>query len=161
MHLRDELQFLPASVVTSNSNGLSNLPCWCWLTGYLRLNSFLHVESCWHWQLTCLKKTLNSDLISFKVCKSDMELGHILWPSDPGMSIFQWRWDGFSQKYISLSWAFLKTGKTWVLTPGQNDDPVTHTWKMTHWPGDPMTQFHVWCKSHFYCRKCCYWFQWC
>jgi len=28
-----------------------------------------------------------------------------------------------------------------------NDDPVTRTWKMTqmtHWPGDPMTQFHVW-----------------
>ena len=33
------------------------------------------------------------------------------------------------------------------LIPGQNDDPVTRTWKMTqmtHWPGDPMTQFHVW-----------------
>ena len=33
------------------------------------------------------------------------------------------------------------------LTPGQNADPVTRSWKMTqmtHWPGDPMTQFHVW-----------------
>ena len=27
------------------------------------------------------------------------------------------------------------------LTPGQNDDPVTQTWKMTqmtHWPNDPV-----------------------
>jgi len=35
------------------------------------------------------------------------------------------------------------------LIPGQNDDPVTRTWKMTqmtNWPGDPMTQFHVCCR---------------
>jgi len=27
--------------------------------------------------------------------------------------------------------------------------PVTRTWKMTqitHWPGDPVTRFHVWCR---------------
>ena len=62
------------------------------------------------------------------------------------MSIFQWRLDGFSQKYISLSWAFFRNRKNPGLTPGQNDNPVTRTWKMTqmtHWPGDPMTQFHV------------------
>jgi len=48
-------------------------------------------------------------------------------------------------------WAFFSkteklrshTGSKWW--PG---DPVTRTWKMTqmtHWSGDPMTQFHVWC----------------
>ena len=49
-------------------------------------------------------------------------------------------------------WAFFRkperlgshTGSKWW--PG---DPVTRTWKMTHWPnhwpGDPITQFHVWC----------------
>jgi len=45
--------------------------------------------------------------------------------------------------FISLSWAF---SKTLGLTSGQNDDPVTRTWKMTQmtdWPGDPMTKFHV------------------
>ena len=44
-------------------------------------------------------------------------------------------------------WAFFKNRKNSGLTPGQNDDPVTRTWKMTqttHWPGDPVTQFHVW-----------------
>jgi len=49
--------------------------------------------------------------------------------------------------FILLSWAFFKNMKNSGLTPGQNDDPVTRTWKMTqmtHWPGDPMTQFHVW-----------------
>ena len=67
------------------------------------------------------------------------------------MSIFQWRLDGFSQKYISLYLylgLFSKTGKTRVshrvkmMTRWQ----VTQTWKMTqmtHWPGDSMTQFHV------------------
>ena len=55
---------------------------------------------------------------------------------------------------ISLSWAFFsKTGKTRVSYTGSNwwlADPVTRTWKMTqmtHWPGDPMTQFHVWCPA--------------
>jgi len=36
---------------------------------------------------------------------------------------------------------FSKIGKYSALTPGQNDDPVTRTWKMTqmtHWPGDPV-----------------------
>jgi len=44
-------------------------------------------------------------------------------------------------------WAFFRNRKNSGLTPGQNDDPVTRTWKMTqmtNWPGDPMTQFHVW-----------------
>jgi len=43
---------------------------------------------------------------------------------------------------------FFENRKNSGLTPGQNDDPVTRTWKMTQmtpWPGDPMTQFHVWC----------------
>ena len=42
---------------------------------------------------------------------------------------------------------FFENRKNSGLTPGQSDDPVTRTWKMTqmtHWPGDPMTQFHVW-----------------
>ena len=42
---------------------------------------------------------------------------------------------------------FFENRKNSALTPSQNDDPVTRTWKMiqmTHWPGDPMTQFHVW-----------------
>jgi len=57
--------------------------------------------------------------------------------------------DGFSQKiyiFISLSWAFFENRKNSGLTPGQNDDPVTRTWKMaqmTHWPGDPITQLHM------------------
>jgi len=72
------------------------------------------------------------------------------------MSIFQWRLDGFSQKYISLYLylgLFFENRKNSGLTPGQNDDPVTRTWKMTqmtHWPGDPMTQFHVWCRLRNY-----------
>ena len=65
------------------------------------------------------------------------------------MSIFQWWLDGFSQKYISLYLylgLFFENRRNSGLTPGQNDNPVTRTWKMTqmtHWPGDPMTQFHV------------------
>ena len=66
------------------------------------------------------------------------------------MSIFQGRLDGFSQKYISLYLylgLFFENGKNSDLTLDQNDDLVTQTWKMTqmtHWPGDPITQFHVW-----------------
>jgi len=66
------------------------------------------------------------------------------------MSIFQRRLDGFSQKNIYLYTTILgfsENRKNSGLTPGQNDDPVTRTWKMTqmtHWPVDPMTQFHVW-----------------
>jgi len=42
---------------------------------------------------------------------------------------------------------FFENRKNSGLTPGQNDDPVTRTLKMTqmtYWPGDPMTHFHVW-----------------
>jgi len=35
------------------------------------------------------------------------------------------------------------TGSKWW--PG---DP--NVWKMTHWPGDPMTQFHVWHMPHWH-----------
>ena len=48
---------------------------------------------------------------------------------------------------FAFSAFFRKPKKNSGLTSGQNDDPVTRTWKMTqmtHWPGDPMTQFHVW-----------------
>jgi len=41
---------------------------------------------------------------------------------------------------------FFENWKNSGLTPDQNDDPVTRTWKMTqmtHWPGEPMTQFHI------------------
>jgi len=64
------------------------------------------------------------------------------------MSICQWRLDGFSQKYIDLYifilGLFFENRKNSGLTPGQNDEKMT--WKMTqmtHWPGDPITQFHV------------------
>ena len=53
--------------------------------------------------------------------------------------------------FISLSWPFFENRKNPGLTPGQNDDPVTRTCKMTQMtrrPGDPMTQFHVWAVSH-------------
>jgi len=42
---------------------------------------------------------------------------------------------------------FFENRKKSGLTPGRNDDSVTRTWKMTQvtrWPGDPMTQLHVW-----------------
>jgi len=56
------------------------------------------------------------------------------------MSIFQWQLDGFSQKFISLYLylgIFFENWKNSGLTPSQNDDPVTWTWKMTQmtqWP---------------------------
>ena len=40
--------------------------------------------------------------------------------------------------FISLSWDFIEKRKNLGLTPGQNDDPVTRTLKMTQ-----MTQFHA------------------
>ena len=55
----------------------------------------------------------------------------------------------FTKKYISLYFylaLFFENRKNSGLIPGQNDDPVTRTWKMTEMtnrPGDPMTQFHV------------------
>jgi len=52
---------------------------------------------------------------------------------------------------------FLKTRKNSGLTPGQNDDPVTRTWKMTqmtHLPGDPMTQFRVWWRPPSFSAWC-------
>jgi len=61
--------------------------------------------------------------------------------------------DSWASCYILISnvhfafWAFLENRKNSGLTPSQNDDPVTRTLKMTqmtHWPGDPMTQFHIW-----------------
>ena len=57
--------------------------------------------------------------------------------------------------YLGL---FFENRKNSGLTPGQNDDLVTRTWKMTHWPGDPMTQFHVW--DSLQCGACsipCLW----
>jgi len=48
--------------------------------------------------------------------------------------------------YVSHFGHFFENRKKSGLTPGQNDDPVTRTWKMTqmtHWTGDPVTQFHV------------------
>jgi len=60
------------------------------------------------------------------------------------MSTFQWRLDGFSEKYISLYLylgLFFENRKNSGLTLGQNDDPVTRKWKMTQmtqWPNDPV-----------------------
>jgi len=66
---------------------------------------------------------------------------------------FNWcEFMGIKSCHFSISnvrfafWAFFENRKNSGLTPGQNDDPVTRTWKltqMTHWPGDTMTQFHV------------------
>jgi len=58
-------------------------------------------------------------------------------------------WADFHKKYISLYLylGFFENRKNSGLTPDQTEDPVTRTWKMTqmtHWPDDPMTQFHVW-----------------
>ena len=50
-------------------------------------------------------------------------------------------------------WAFFKNRKKLGSHTGSKwwfGDPVTRTWTMTqmiHWPGDPMTQFHVWSRS--------------
>ena len=62
------------------------------------------------------------------------------------MSIFQWRLDGFSQKFMSVYLYFGHFFENWKnsgLTPGQNDDPVTRT----QWPSsmsgvDPRTSDH-------------------
>ena len=53
------------------------------------------------------------------------------------------------QMYVLHLDIFSKTGKNRVSHTGSKwrpGDPVIRTWKMTqmtHWPGDPMTQFHV------------------
>ena len=55
------------------------------------------------------------------------------------------------QMYVFHFGHFFANRKNSGLTPGQNDDPVPRTCKMTqmtHWPGDPMTQFHVWCQHN-------------
>jgi len=73
------------------------------------------------------------------------------WRSHIKCQYFNDRWTDFHKKYISLYLylgLFFENRKNSGLTSSQNDDPVTPTWKMTqmtHWPSDPMTQFHVWC----------------
>ena len=140
------------------------------------------------------------EIVLYTGWQSDVELGHILWPSDPGiqrpgdpvdlvtlfynellMSIYvadkrlQWsrglpvfyRWLAFARFWKVKFWrSFIKcqysmtVGRIFTkmyifrpilgffrkpensgLTPGQNDDPVTRTWKMTQmtqWPNDPV-----------------------
>jgi len=59
------------------------------------------------------------------------------------------------QVYVLHYGHFFENRENSGLTPGQNDDPVTRTWKMTqmtHWPGDPVTQFHVCLLSIDICR---------
>ena len=46
--------------------------------------------------------------------------------------------DGFSQKYISLSWAFFENRKNSGFTPGQNGDPDVKDDPLTRWPNDPV-----------------------
>jgi len=73
-----------------------------------------------------------------------------LWPA--GLDFYRWStgelsWP-FGGKNIYLYLGFFENRKNSGLTSGQNDDPLTRAWKMiqmTHWPGDPMTKFHVWC----------------
>jgi len=45
----------------------------------------------------------------------------------------------FTKKYIPF--AFFENRKNSGLTPGQNDDPVTRTWKMTQMTHHPVTQW--------------------
>ena len=62
------------------------------------------------------------------------------WKSFIKCQYFNDGWTDF-HKNISLSWAFFENRKSSGLTPGQNDDPVTRTWKitqMTRWPNDPV-----------------------
>ena len=67
------------------------------------------------------------------------------WRSFIKCQYFNDGWTDFHKKryiFISLvSWAFFENRKNSGLTPGQNDDSVTRTWKMTqmtHWPNDPV-----------------------
>ena len=46
--------------------------------------------------------------------------------------------DGFSQKYISLSWASFENRKNSGFTPGQNGDPDVKDDPLTRWPNDPV-----------------------
>ena len=66
------------------------------------------------------------------------------------------------QIYVMHFGHFFENRKNSGLTPGQNDDHVTRTWKMTqmtHLPGDPMTQFHVWLPVSWMtsCHHNCQW----
>jgi len=162
----------------------------------------------WSGPVVCLVRSSSdteTDVRQSVVCASEMELGHKMWPSDPGiqqpgdpvdpvtlfcnelqMSTYVWRSilrpknfliiigksksslhgltsSDFSPTTDTWQWLlsfqhfkctfcilgiFFENRKNSGLTRGQNDDLVTQTWKMTqmtHWPGDPMTQFHVWC----------------
>ena len=77
---------------------------------------------------------------------------HGLTSSDFSPTTDTWQWLVVSafQMYVLHFRHFFENRKNLGLTPGQNDDPVTRTWKMTqmtHWPGGPMTQFHVCCRQ--------------
>ena len=64
----------------------------------------------------------------------------------PVISVQQQTPDNDFQMYFLHFRHFFENRNNSGLTPGQDDDPVTRTWKMTqmtHWPGDPMTRFHV------------------
>ena len=80
------------------------------------------------------------------------------WRSFINCQYFNDGWTDFHKNiylHIFTLGFFPKTGKKSGFTPGQNDDPVTRTWKMTqmtHWPDDPVTQFHVWGLGPALCR---------
>jgi len=65
------------------------------------------------------------------------------WRSFIKCQYFNDGWTDFHKKiYIFILGFFSKTGKK---TQVSHRIKMTTRWKMTHWPGDPMTQFHVWC----------------
>jgi len=144
-------------------------------------------------QLVAAARALAADTAGAVYRLSDIGLGHILWPSDPGiqrpgdpvdpvnlfcnelqMSTYVTKKYSQAKEFLiiigkSISSLHGLTFQVYVLhyghffenrensglTPGQNDDPVTRTWKMTqmtHWPGDPVTQFHVCLLSIDICR---------
>jgi len=66
------------------------------------------------------------------------------WRSFIKCKYFNDGWTDFHKNiylYIFILGFFRKPKKTLV---SHRVKMVTRTWKMTHWPGDPMTQFHVW-----------------
>ena len=78
----------------------------------------------WHPVISVQQQTSENDFCHFSISNIRLHFGH-----------------------------FSKTGKN--RSKWWPDDPVTRTWKMTqmtHWPGDPMTQFHVWSARS---RGCC------
>jgi len=104
----------------------------------------------------CVKKYSQAKEFLIIIGKSKSSL-HGLTSSDfcPTTDTRQWL---LSFQYIKCTFCilgiFFENLKNSGLTPGQNNNPVTRTWRMTqmtHWPGYPMTEFHVWWRKKGSC----------